>query len=458
VLRTVRFFVGGVAAGVVVGALALTIVPTAARGNPAGDVASAAAPGVAEQVLFSADYEYDIDSAQITREHAGDPDTDPLAPLPRRHELDFLQTRHLVTPEVQLGVYRDVWVSFAAPIVLAQSDELDVASGVDRTTATTFIDGILPAGGFDARNPSVAPGGDVAFRGVSRAGVPELRGGIGFAPMNQARDDTKPTWKLGAELRFAIGRVMRFDAVEPGKETGVSTGVHELRLWTSVDRRYRYFEGWFDAFYQRPIYTRGTALYHDPGFGAVNTDPSQTAGVSFGLEGYLVDDPGSGNRVSVELGSRITAHFEGRGYSEMWEVFALAGDRRTAGPLVLDADPTAPGTQALSHPGVSNLENYLETSARLALRARLGAHVSFAAFGEALWRTDHVISFADAGVDLPTCPTGAPRCETDDNDQVNPGTQEVNPLHARRIDLVGHRYRAEASHGFAFGVEAHVAF
>jgi len=342
--------------------------------------------------------------------------------------------------------------------VLAQSGELDVAAGVDRTSASTFTDGILPAGGFDAQRPSTPPGGNVAFRGVNRAGVPELRGGIGFAPMGQARDDTKPTWKLGAELRFAIGRVMRFDAVDPGVATGVSTGVHELRLWTSVDRRYHYFEGWFDAFYQRPIYTRGTALFHDPGFGATNTDPSQTAGVSFGLEAYVVDDAASGNRLSVELGSRITSHFEGRGYTELWEVFAFAGDRRTAGPLVLDADPTEPGVQALSHPGVSNIENYLETAAHLALRARFGAHVSLAAFGEAQWKTDHVISFAQAGVDLPTCPSGAPRCETDDNNQVNPGTQEVNPLHARRIDLVGHRYRAEASRGYVFGVEAHLAF
>lgn len=429
-----------------------------ARGNPAGDVASAAAAGNAEQVRFQADYELDLDSAAITREHVGDPGADPLAPLPRRRELDFHRSRQLVTPTVELGIYRDVWVSFAAPIVLAQSSELHVASGVDRTTASTFIDGILPATGFDAQAPTTPPGGDLVFRGASRAGVPELRGGIGFAPMNQARDDTKPTWKLGAELRFAIGRVMRFDAVTPGRETGVSTGVDELRLWTSVDRRFRYFEGWFEAFYQRPIYTRAAALYHDPGFGSTKIDPAQTAGTSFGIEAYLVGDPASGNRLSVDLGSRLTAHFEGRDYGEMWEVFAFAGDRRTAGPLVLDADPTTPGVQPLSHPGVSNIENYLETSARLAVRGRIGRHLTLSAIGELTFRTDHAISFADAGVDLPTCPTGAPRCEVDDNTVVNPGTAEVNPLHARKIDLVGHRYLAESGRGYVLGVEAHLQF
>ena len=77
-------------------ALALAVVFLAGRpaayGNPSGEVASAAAPGIAEQVRFQADYELDIDGAAITREHAGDPGIDPLAPLPRRHELDFHQS------------------------------------------------------------------------------------------------------------------------------------------------------------------------------------------------------------------------------------------------------------------------------------------------------------------------------------------------------------------------------
>jgi hypothetical protein len=442
-------------------ALALAVVILAgrsvARGNPAGDVASAAASGTAERVQAEVDYELDLDRAAITRERVGDPGTDPLAPLPRRHELDFHQTRQRVTPKVELGVYRDVWISFAVPIVLAQARELDAVAGLDRTTASTFTDGILPATGFDARAPSTPPGGSLVFRGVNRAGVPELRGGVGFAPMNQARDDTKPTWKLGAELRLAIGRVMRFDAVDPGRETGVSTGIDELRLWTTVDRRYRYFEAWFEAFYQRPLYTRGGSLYHDPGFGSTNLDPGQLAGAAFGAEALLIDEPASGNRLGVELGTRMTSHFEGRGYSELWEVFAFAGDRRTAGPVVLDADPTTPGTQPFSHPGITNLESYLETSARLAVRGVLGRRLTLSAVGELTWRTDHVISFADAGVDLPTCPA-VPRCEVDDNGQVNPGTEEINPLASRRIDLVGHRYRAEAGRGYVVGLEAHLAF
>jgi hypothetical protein len=437
--------------------LALVVPAASAHGNPAGDVTSTSPAGAGAAIRLEADYEYDADSAVITREHVG-PDVDPLAPLPARRELEFHQSSHRVTARAELGVYRDLWVSFAAPIVLAQSSQIDLAGGVDRTAASTFLDGILPVTGFDARNPMTSLTGNTVFHSVTRSGIPELQGGIGFAPMNQARDDTKPTWKLGAELHLAVGRVMRFDAIDPGRETGVSTGVHELRLWTSVDRRLRYFEGWFEASYQLPIYVRSTSLYQNPGFGATHVDPSQTAAVRFGMEAYLIDDPAAGRKITAELGGQIAMHTQGRGYSEMWEAFALAGDRHTAGPLVLDADPVTPGAQALSYPGVSNLENYLETTARLAVRARFGARLSLAAFTQLAFRTDHVISFGEAGFDLPTCPTGTPRCETDDNGVVNPGTPEVNPLYAKRIDLVGHRYRAEASRGYVVGLEAHLAF
>lgn len=438
--------------------LALASAGTAAHANPAGFVPTSGFPGIPEQAHVDVTYEYEVDTAQITRERVGDPDADPLGAIPEHRDLRFRQVRQLVTPRIELGIYHGGWMSFAVPIIVTQSRELSLATGVDRAGSLTIADGILPPTGFDAGTPGPIASGDVLFRGVDRKGVPEVRGGIGFAPMIQRVDDTRPTWKLGLELRFAVGRVMRFDAVDPGRETGVSTGVHELRLWTSVDRRTRYFEGWFEAFYQMPIYKRATSLFKDPGFGAVGIDPGPTAGAAFGLEANLIDNPDTGNRVGIDLGARINAHFEGRNYSEMWEVFAFAGDSRTPGPLVLDGDPTMPGARPLSHPGISNIESYLETAGRVALRTKLGAHVTLSALGEMIWRTEHILSFADAGIDLPTCPSGAPRCEDTSNETVNPGTQEVNPLHQRTIDLVGHRYHAKGGRGYVLGIEALLMF
>jgi hypothetical protein len=366
------------------------------------------------------------------------------------------RARHLVTPRADVALYHNVWISFGAPIVLAQSSELSLATGVARATSLTFAGGLLPAGGFDAQAPGMALAGDLVFRGISRSGVPELRGGLGWAPMNQALDDTKPTWKLGVEGRFAIGRVMQFNAANPASETGVSTGVHELRLWTSVDRRFRYFEGWFEASFRQPIATAEGSLFQDPGFGARTVRPGPVASAAFGIETFVIDNP-NGNRFSVDVGGRLTTHFEGRGYSEMWEVFALAG--APGGPLALDADPVTGGVQPLVNPGVTTIESYLEASGKLALRARLGPHVTLSAVGELIWKSNHVISFTDAGVDLPTCAAGGGTgCEIDNNDLVSPGTQEVNPLHAQPIDLVGHRYHAVDNRGIVLGAEVQILF
>lgn len=432
---------------------------TAAQANPAATVPSAADPGDPIDLHVRLDYEYDIDRALITRERIGDPSTDPLGGIPRHRDLAFHQYRHLLTPKLELGVYRDTWISVALPVTISQSRELTLASGVGRMQSSTLQDGLLPAEGFDAQDPGTAPSGNMVFRGVNRSGLDQLHLGLNVAPMSQARDDTKPTWKIGAELRLAIGKVMKFDALKPGDETGVSRGVHEIRVSTSIDKQFRYGEGWFEMFWQAPFGTKAGSQFQDPGFGSTNIEISQEAGVGFGIEGYVLDDRENGNRVSLDVGSRIVGHFEGRQYSEMWEVFAYAGDSRGGRPLVLDRDPLDAGVQALSHPGITNVENYLETAGHVAVRAALGPRVRFAASVDLHWKTDHVITFADAGIDKATCTASrTTNCETENNDVVNPGTTEVNPLHVPLIDLVGHRFFSQDNFGVAIGVEGQVLF
>jgi hypothetical protein len=228
-----------------------------------------------------------------------------------------------------------------------------------------------------------------------------------------------------------------------------------------VDRRYARTEAWFGAYWQVPLSARETSLfddYDDQPFGATNLMLGQQAGIDFGLETYAIDDAVNRNRISLDLGARVVAHFEGRDYTEMWEVFALAGDVRSGGPLVVDGDPIEPDVQGRSHPGITNHENYLELGTRIAVRAQLGTHARFAALVDFMWKTDHAITFADAGVDLPTCGTGSGPCENESNDLVNPGTSEVNPLHIQVVDLVGHRYHSENNFGFVIGVEGQLLF
>jgi hypothetical protein len=407
------------------------------------------------QMHAGIDYEYEADSSRVMREHVGDPSANPSAPLPVQNDLSFKQFRHRVTPKVELDVGRTVFFTAALPVVITQARELRLDTGVTRATSSTVIDNILPMQGYDARDPGSAPPGDLMWRGVARHGLDTLDLGIGFSPMSQLTDDTKPTWRVGAEAHIAVGGVMRLDPTAPQANTAVGYGVHELKLWTTFEKRLGWARPWTELWWQVPLASTSSSLFQDPGFGSTNTQKGQQAGASFGIEVFAVDDAVNDNHIGIDVGTRMIAHFEGRDYSEMWEPFAYAGNST----LQLDADPTQAGIQPRAYPGISNIENYLETAARVALRARIGAHGSFAVIGDAIWKTDHTISFADSGVDLPTCTSvRTTHCEMNDNDVVNPGTAEVNPLHKDLIDLVGHRYRSVNNIGFIIGVQGQVVF
>jgi hypothetical protein len=417
---------------------------------PGGQDPDTADAGFAQKsvdVYAEVDYAYSLDSATIVRERVGDPAADPLDGIPTVRDLDFTQFKHTITPRLQVGIFRDTFISAALPIVITQARELRFRDPNDRPSSSTVADGLLPEEGFDARDPSTSTPGDLAFRGVNRRGLDQVHLGLGHAFMNQLKDPTKPTWKLGAEVRLSVGSIMKFDAMAPDANRGVSRGIQELKLWTTFARKLGWAEPWVELFWLAPLSHKADSLFDDPGFGSTNAQPSMQGGLAFGLEIYALDNRADETRVSFDIGTRANAHFEGREYTEMWEVFALAGDSRGGGPLILDSDPEDTGIQGISHPGISNIENYLELSGRFAVRAQIGPHVRFAVVADLVWKTDHAISFADAGVD-----------KDDDNDLVNPGTNEVNPLHAPTIDLVGHRYRVEDGFDIVLGVQGQVLF
>jgi hypothetical protein len=453
----------------------LLVLEGAAVAGPDSEVPSSFDPDHGFGAHLTLDYDFEYHHSQIERETI-DPDARPgVDPTQLRKELVYSSQRHTIVPKIEIGVFHDVWIYGALPYVLTDSRQLEFDQSstpctftgvepacVNRTNSSTIADGLLPMTGYDAHDPSVGftdPSQALIFRGPDRSGLDQLWLGAGWAPMNQRRDDTKPTWKLGAELRLAVGKVAKLDRMNPSRETGVGQGVDELRLWTTVAKRRGWAEPYVELSWQAPIGHSKDSPFNDPGFGARRTDKQQEAALNFGVEAIAVDNTADQEKFSIDVSGLVKAHFEGRAYSEMWEVFAYAGDPAGGGPLVLDADPTQMGVQAMAHPGVTNVENYMEMGAKIAARAEIGPRVHIAAFGMFRGETQHIISFTDAGVDLPTCsPTVTANCEAESNDVVNPGTAEVNPLHAAIIDLVGHRYRSVGAMTFDIGAELQILF
>lgn len=439
-----------------VGGLALIAHGPAAAG-PHSEVASSFDEDDEFDLHVTLDYGFDFRKGTIGREQVGAPGTDPNDPLPVARDLKFKTVQHTVTPKVVIGLFHDIAIGVGLPIVVRRAHDIRL-DGVGRAESATLAGGLLPMSGFDANDPN-GPGftsGSQVFRSPTRAGLDQVHLSLIWAPMNQERDDTKPTWKLIADLGIPIGSEMAFDRMDPEGETGVGRGLWEVELRTTVAKRMTWAEPFVDVWWKAPFSESDASAFTDLGFGSRRTSAQQQAGTRFGFEAFIVDKPVEQHRVSLELAAFFRANFEGRAYSEMWEVFAYAGDARAGGPLVLDDDPVTMGQQARSHPGVSNVENYLTLGGSAGLMAQIGEKVRFGASFALLRDQSHIITFADAGTDKPTC-SGSntpPACEVGSNDVVDPGTDEVNPHYVESIDLVGQRYRQTGATDYVVTVDA----
>ena len=326
-------------------------------------------------------------------------------------------------PKLEVGVFHDVWIYGALPIVVTDSRHLDFDQRdtpctfgpdgpcINRTNSSTIADGILPMNGFDAGDPAVGftdAGNPLIFRGPTRHGLDQVHLGLGWAPMNQRRDDTKPTWKLGAELRIAVGKPARLDRADPGHETGVGSGVDEVRLWTSIARRRGWAEPYVELWWQAPI--ANTKRLAVPG-SRLRRPPHRQAAGGRGPLRLRGDRRRQAGRAPSASASTCRA---GCSPTSRAAPTARCG-RSSPTPATPPAAARWSSTATRSRPASRRCRTRASPTSRTTSRwaapwrcaPRSGPSVHVAALGTITGETQHIISFTDAGVDLPTC--SAPR-------------------------------------------------
>src|SRR6185369_9525999 len=235
------------------------------------------------------------------------------------------------------------------------------------------------------------------FRGPTRAGIEYLGLGLTWAPFNQARDDTKPTWTIGFDTRLDVGKDMRFDPANPDANTAVGLGYHQLLFRTDVSRRFKYFDPYFGAWFNWPIRSNGSPYgsyaYSNPGLIAkdpnvpksVTLEPQKSAGIRFGFEQNAWENPVAFQRVTVEFRGHVTEHFFGAAQSELWEPLSGHPNCSNVAP---DADPTAcrgiDYTRSYPHngdpmpyPGVTEVQNYASFGGDAGVNIQVGKFIRF---------------------------------------------------------------------------------
>ena len=448
---------------------ALALGAGVARAADVTDVASSFDEGNKFDFRFRMRYDHTEKRAQIKREFEGLPGQE-TAPLFK--DLAYSSHRDSVTLRAEVGLYHDLMLHAELPIIIEEAASYGYDQGlgsgcvyppqanpncVNESNSTTIADGILPAGGFDASNHGARVGGAGLFRSVLRG----ARGGGGldafdtfnlgltWAPLSQARDDTKPTWVVTVEAQLSIGNIKKFDRGMLDANHAVSDGTHRLRIQTALSKRYRYFEPYWGLWYLLPI-ARGDSLFVDYGRTQKTKNPAMQAGTLLGVEVVPLDRPAKQYKLGLDLRTRVEGHFNGRGYSELWEVLAsssaLACDNATGqfNPACGDAAPqSAYKNQAFT--GLTTIENYATVGADIAVQAQIGPYIRFRTGFEYSHDQSHYITGDDIGT--PSNPTGR---------VTQPS--EFNPAYRPIIDLIGRRYLVDNINTFNFYLWAQLMF
>lgn len=424
-------------------------------------------------------YSFNYKTASILREWNSGAPNDSQNRLVK--DLRYRQMRQVLTPSIEFGLWHDLAVYAALPIVLADQRDYsfdqraddcvygdDVGPGqptatcVNKNNSTTVRDGIIPRNGFDASSNGdpfgqyTGPNTSLIFKSPVRRGIDQFWVGLKYAILNQEKRAHMPTWVVGFEGRFGVGKAMSFSRdivnTDPAGNHRVGRRIHELGLWTALSRRHRFLDPYFIAYWRQSIRGAGSAFQDFSSRGAqTQTNPQSVAGVNFGTEVVPFERKARNMKVSILLEGSAMLHYGGRGYSEIWELLAdspaMVGTNdpsNTANPCSRDAaiayakanpgDPTyvsQGGTGCSRFNGVTDLQDYGTFGFNGALNLHLGRYVRVLLGVNVQTDTRHFLTFAGRGKANGSGP---------DRDHVDPNTTEVNPLRRDVVDNVGRRY------------------
>jgi hypothetical protein len=419
---------------------------------------------------FRVRYDHLEQRAQLKRELAV-PGADSIAIL---KDLRYSSRRDAVTLRTELGLYKDLMLHAELPIIIEESAlyEYDQSLGnscayppdpnptcVNASNSTTIRDDIVPMNGYDATASGAPLSGNQVFKTVTRG----ARGGSGldafdtfnlgltWGALSQARDRSKPNWVVGIEGHISFGTIKRFDRANPGANKGVSEGVHRFLVRTALSRRFRFFEPYWELWYLLPI-ARGDSLFIDYGRAQKTKNPQMEGGTRFGVEFVPYERKEKQYRLGIDLGMRVQAHFEGRGYSQAWEMLAgspvLACNDTTAStnPACASTTPANP-YQNQPFTGITTIENYATVGGYLQIGAQIGPYFRLRTGVQYQHDQSHFITGDDIGTPAADNPTGR---------VTNP--TEFNPAYRAVIDQPGRRYYVDGVHLVNFFLWAQAMF
>jgi hypothetical protein len=260
----------------------------------------------------------------------------------------YSETTARLTPRLDIGIYHDIAAHISLPIILSNA----------RSLAPIGNSGPIAAATAGAPGESLF---SVPFSGPTRSGLQHIAAGLDFDILNQARDNTKPTWLFGFEGRFTVGTPMHacnpkatvqcadpsdvnrngksdgpfegtFDA---GKDRGpgVTRGTMALEVHTLMSKRLKYVEpyGGFTALFE---FQQSSSDYgvSDLTQSLVN-HPPLVGTMVLGMMIIPWENREKFGRLTFDLRVMGQYHSEGRDYSELFDALGSSSAKSLRNPV-----------------------------------------------------------------------------------------------------------------------------
>jgi hypothetical protein len=386
----------------------------------------------------------------------------------------FSQTRDILSLRMDFGILWDVGLHIEAPLVLADNRHLDfdqsegsgctypgqvdMPSCVNAANSQLLQRGILPvAKTVDANGVPTSWGrnasgqqytsGSRVFQSPKRSGFESLNLGLTWAPFNQRRDDTRPTWTLGFDAMLDVFSDMRYDAANPGGNTAVGLGYHQFWFTTAVSKRFRYFDPYFGAWYMLPVRTNGSIFTDPPGSNQTAVNPQQRGGVYAGVEQIAWENPRADQRVTIEVLGRAEEHFYGKSASELWEPLSGSSKCSDATQNTTDCRPGIDQNLGATtgwgpYPGVTETQAYASFGGNVGLNVQVGKFTRFRGLFGLDIDEPHYITYAGAGKD------------TNGDGRVD----QPNQLYRDSLDAPGRRWKVEGTKVWSLFLQGSMMF
>lgn len=170
---------------------------------------------------FSIKADYVQDRALITREYTYDYATGkPLSTVEERPEFRYTRRTFAILPRLAVGIWKDLEAHVEVPIILSSNTTWHYAqyhgasAGPTSATANNSIN--VDGGDCGGACPIFAGSGTV-YHG---SGFGDVKLGLAWGILSDARDDTKPFWLVGIDFIFPTAKMY-----EPGLDRTLTPGV-----------------------------------------------------------------------------------------------------------------------------------------------------------------------------------------------------------------------------------------